>query len=203
MRLRYLGAAVAAVLALTGVAGCKTNIGQAAVIDGHKISESDVNKYITPKAKPVIEQDQSTGRSIQFSPRSWVMNTLINEQLGFRLLAAIPAVSSITATQLDSQLQNDLAGQTATQVAEKTGLHGFTDNFYKIYLRVKELILVVQQQPQSAVQRAFSKVNFSVSVSPRYGTWDGPHLFLTPGVKVPSYLDVQPGGTQQGLTGNS
>ena len=64
-------------------------------------------------------------------------------------------------------------------------------------------ILVVQQQPQSAVQRAFSKVDFSVSVSPRYGSWDGTNLFLSPGAKLPSYLDVQPGGAQQGLTGNS
>lgn len=198
MRVRYLGAAVAAVLALTGLAGCKTNVGQAAVIDGHKISESDISKYITPKAKPVIEQDQSSGRSVQFSPRSWVLNTLINEQLGFKLLAAIPAVSSITSTQLDAQLQNDLAGQSPTTVAEKTGLHGFTDDFYRIYLRVKELVLVVQQQPQSAVQRAFSKLKFSVSVSPRYGSWDGANLFLTPGAKLPSYLDVQPGGAVQG-----
>lgn len=198
MRVRYLGAAAAAVLALTGLAGCKTNVGQAAVVDGHTISESDISKYITPKAKPVIEQDQSTGRSIQFSPRSWVLNTLINEQLGFKLLSAIPAVSSITSTQLDAQLQNDLAGQSPTAVAEKTGLHGFTDDFYQIYLRVKELILVVQQQPQSAVQRAFSTVKFSVSVSPRYGSWDGAHLFLTPGVKLPSYLDLQPGGAAQG-----
>lgn len=203
MRVRYLGAAAAAVLALGGLAGCKTNVGQAAVIDGHRISESDISKYITPKAQPVVEQDQSTGRSIQFSPRTWVLNTLINQQLGFQLLAAIPAVSSITSAQLDSQLHNDLAGRTATQVAEKTGLHGFTEDFYKIYLRVKELILVVQQQPQSAVQQAFGKLHFSVSVSPRYGSWDGTNLILSPGAKLPSYLDVQPGGAAQGLTGSS
>lgn len=204
MRVRTLGAAIAAVLALTGLAGCKTNIGTAAVIDGHKISESDVSHYVTPKAQTVIQQDPQTTATTRVSPRSFVLNTLIDERLGFKLLAAIPAVSTVTEAQLDAQLQSDLAGQSPTEAAEKGGLHGFTDAFYMIYLRVKELIFVVQQQPQAAVQRAFSELKFPVSVSPRYGRWDASQFLFTPGVKLPSYLDIQPGGgAQQGQVGNS
>jgi hypothetical protein len=151
----------------------------------------------------VIQQAPNSQATTQVSPRSFVLNTLINEQLGFKLLAAIPAVSTVTESQLDAQLQSDLAGHSPTEVAEKGGLHGFTDDFYKIYLRVKELIFVVQQQPQAAVQKAFSTVKFPVSVSPRYGSWDSSQLFFAPGAKLPSYLDVQPGGSQQGLAGGN
>ena len=204
MRVRYLGAAAAAVLALTGLAGCKTNIGTAAIIDGHKVTESDINHYLTPDAQPVTQQNQSTGGSTQVSPRSFVMSTLINERLGFKLMALIPSVSGITESQLDAQLQNDLAGKTPRQVAEQGGLHGYTDDFYKILLRVRELVFVVQQQPGNVVQRAFSKVNFPVYVAPRYGQWDSKQLLFTAGSALPGYLEVQPGSASQpGLPGAS
>lgn len=204
MKLRRTSAALAAVLALTGLAGCKTNIGTAAVIDGHRVSESDVGQYLTPNAQPVTQQDQTTGGTTQVSPRSFVLSTLINERLGFKILSLIPEVSHITSTQLDAQLHRDLAGKTPRQVAEQGGLHGFTDDFYTLLLRVRELILVIQQQPRSTVQRVFNQVDFPVSVSPRYGRWDPKQLQFTPGGSMPSYLDIQPGNAvQQGLTGNS
>jgi hypothetical protein len=203
VRVRTLGAAAAALLALTGLAGCRTNVGQAAVIDGHKVSESDVSHYLTPDARPVTEQQQD-GTSTQVSARSFVVSQLINERLAFRILQAIPAVSSVTPAQIDAQLQTDLAGKTPREVAETLGLHGYTDAFYRIVLRVQEISGVLRQQSSADVQKALNSVKFPVSVSPRYGRWSTADLRLTTGAAVPGYLDVLPGAaTQQALTGNS
>ncbi len=46
MRLRKLTAAALAVLAVTGLTACKSKAGVAAVIDGHRISESDLSDYV-------------------------------------------------------------------------------------------------------------------------------------------------------------
>jgi hypothetical protein len=205
VRLRYAGAAAAAVLAVTGLAGCKNNVGTAAVIDGHRITESDVSHYLTVKAQPVIERN-ANGQTITVSPRSFVVSELINQKLYFKVIGAIPSVSKLTETQLDSQLQSDLQGKSVTQVAESLGLHGFTEDFYRIVLRAQEEVLVLRSAQSNGVDvsAAIHKVHFPVTVSPRYGTWDPKTLAFTAGGRLPGYLDLQPGaGVPQGLTGNS
>jgi hypothetical protein len=205
VRVRYLGAALAAVLALTGLAGCKTNIGTAAVIDGHRVTESDVSHYLTADAQPVVQQDPNTRATTRVSPRSFVVSWLINAQLYRKVMSVIPSVSNVTEAQLDSQLQDDLAGESVTHFAESHGLHGFTDAFYQVVLHTQEVIVVLQNARSNGVDvgAAFNKLNFPVSVSPRYGSWDGKQFLFTSGAALPGYLDVQPGGTQQGLAGNS
>jgi hypothetical protein len=194
VKLPTLAALVASVLVVAGLAGCRTNVNTAAVIDGHRVTETEVNQYLTPNAQPVSERDQNGGTS-QISPRSFVVAQLINERLGFKILAAIPSVSDVTAAQLDAQLQSDLAGKSVTEVAETLGLHGYTEDFYKIVLRVQELSGVLRNAQQNGVDvsKAINSVSFPVSVSPRYGRWDANNLQFSSGVTVPGYLDVRPG----------
>lgn len=192
MRVRSVGAAAVVVLALAGLSGCKTNIGTAAVIDGDRVTESDVSQYLTADAQPVVQQD-SQGVTTQVAPRSFVLNTLINERLGFKLLRAIPAVSGTTEAQLEARLQADLDGKTPAQVVDQIGLHGYSADFAKLYLRVRELIILVQGQPQAEVQQAFEQMTFPVSVAPRYGKWNTERLVFEPGARVPGYLEVQSG----------
>lgn len=190
MRFRLLGAAVAVVLAVAGLAGCRANVGTAAWVDGQRISDSDVSQYLTPKAQPV------SGQNGQLSPRSFVLAELINERLGFRILQAIPGVSSVTSSQLDAQLQRDLAGKSVKSEAESLGLHGYTIDFYKIVLRVQEIASVVSRQQQTGVnlRKIFNGLDFPVTVSARYGTWDKKNLSFDGTVPNPTYLSVQPGG---------
>lgn len=207
MKFRVTAAALAAVLAMAGLAGCKTNIGTAAVIDGHRVTESDVSQYLTANAQPVTQQDQNTGATTQVSPRSFVVAWLINSQLYAKIISVIPSVSDTTTAKLDSQLHKDLAGKSVTQFAESHGLHGFTEDFDRLVLRTQEMIVVLQDAQANGVDvsAAFRKLDFPVSVSPRYGRWDNKQFLFTSGASVPSYLDVQPGGGtgQQLLTGNS
>jgi hypothetical protein len=186
VRLRTIGAAAAAVLAIGGLAGCKTNVGTAAVIDGHRVTESDVNQYLTANAQPIAQQDGT-----QLSPRSFVVTTLINQRLGFALLKVIPSISNTTEAQLDARLQRDLEGKSPAEVADQIGLHGYTADFARLYLQVRELIILVQQQPPNVRQDAFDKIDFDVSVSPRYGQWDNKQFSFQPGPRTPAYLDVQ------------
>ena len=190
MRVRTLGAAAAAVLAITGLTGCKTNVGTAAVIDGHRVTESDVNQYLTANAQPITQQDGK-----QMSPRSFVVNTLINERLGFALLRAIPSLQDVTTTQLDTQAKQTFGDETPPQ------LNGYSADFIRLYLRVNELIVLVRQQPQNVVDKAFSEVDFHASVSPRYGQWDNREFRFLPGARTPSYLEVQ--GAAPAAQGNS
>lgn len=208
MKFRVTSAVVATVLAVAGLAGCKTNVGTAAVIDGHTVSESDVSKYLTADAQPVAQQDQNTGATTQVSPRSFVVAWLINSQLYAKVISVIPSVSDTTTAKLDTQLQKDLAGKSVTQFAESHGLHGFTEDFDRLVLRTQEMIVVLQDAQSNGVDvsAAFRKLKFSVTVSPRYGRWDNKQFLFTSGATVPGYLDVQPGGGGAGLqnlTGNS
>jgi hypothetical protein len=194
VRLRTLGAAAVAVLALAGLAGCRTNVGTAATVDGHRITESDVNDYLTPQAQPVTQQT-NTGGTVQVSPRSFVLAQLINERLGFRIVEEVPGLASLTSAQLDARLDRDLGDQTVTSVAESLGLKGYTEAFYRIVLRVQELSRALQDQAQKGVdiRRILTTLTFPVTVSPRYGTWDKAGLSLRGTIGIPSYLTVQPG----------
>jgi hypothetical protein len=190
VRFRVLGAAAAAVLAVAGLAGCHANVGTAAWVDGQRISDSDVSQYITPQSQPV------TGQNGSISPRSFVLAELINERLGFKILQAIPSVSSVTSQQLDAQLQKDLAGKSVKSAAEGLGLKGYTTDFYQIVLRVQEIARVVSSQQQSGadLQKIFKDIHFPVTVGPRYGTWDKKNLTLNGTIPIPNYLSVAPGG---------
>lgn len=207
MKLRRTSAVlIGAALAVTGLGGCKTNVGTAAVIDGHRITESDVNRYLTADARPVSQQDPASGATVQVSPRSFVVSELINEQLGVKILQAIPSSRDITAAQLEAKLHDDLAGKSETQVAEQLGLHGYTTAFYHVILRVQEISGVLRNAQANGVDvsAAFAKISFPVSVSPRYGRWNAKELRFSSGATTPGYLDVQPGAAvPQGQTGNS
>jgi hypothetical protein len=190
VKLRILTVAIASVLAVAGLAGCRTNVGTAAVIDGHRVTESDVNDYVTPNAKPVTltNSDQSTS---QVSPKSFVVQELVGDKLLLKLLGSLPKAPSRAA--IDAELQTERKGKTYTQEAEALGLKGYTEGFYKIVLRVQLLQTGLQQVEQSGVDlnSAIAKLHFPVKVSARYGTWDAKTLGFSGNPVVPSYLKVQ------------
>lgn len=191
MRSRVLVVAVAALLSVAGLAGCRTNVGTAAVIDGHRVTESDVSDYITPNAQPVTLSN-SDGSTIQEAPRAFVMRELIGDAFLLKLLGSLPKAPS--RTKIDAELDRERGGKTYTQEAEKLGLKGYTENFYKIVLRVQLVQSGLSQVQSTVLNNAAAKLHFPVKVSPRYGTWNGKNFSFDGAPALPSYLKVQSSG---------
>jgi hypothetical protein len=195
VRLRTLGAAVAVVLAAGTLAGCRTNVGVAARFNGHSISESDVNSYITPASKSVGLQDQS-GKTFEFAPRVVALNTLIEVQLLQTILKASP-VGAPSAGDLAGATKSVLKGKTAKEFAVAGDRKGFSASFDRLFVRdqaLNTLLTTAQQAGKIDLATLLKKVKFAVYVDPRYGKWDptGYTIYSTnPNVGVPSFVKLQ------------
>lgn len=190
-----LGAAAVAVLAAATLSACRTNVGNAATIDGHRVSESDVGSYLTPKAQAVAEQD-SSGGSLNVPARSFVLETIIVDRLLARIVDALPG-DPPTKGALAKIRQQGLAGSSESAVAKKSGVIGFTAAFNTVWVHSKILNTVLgnaQQQGGIDVRTLAAKTRFPVSVNPRYGTWDRATFSLLSGsdAGLPDFLKLQP-----------
>jgi hypothetical protein len=185
--------AVALMLVVTGLAGCRTNVGTALRIDGHRISESSVNAYVTPDAQPVPVQLSQT-KTVQAAPRSIVAQTLIDLVSYRKIIAQTPAGLPTTA-QLQQVEKSLLAGKSAEAFATSNGIKGFTSAFDAKFVERQAYDSIIGQESSNGVdvQKAVSAIKISVTVSPRYGTWDRTSLSIL-GAKyanTPSYLTLQ------------
>jgi phosphoglycolate phosphatase-like HAD superfamily hydrolase len=204
VRLRTLSAVLAVVLAGAGLAGCRTNVGTAATVNGHRITDSDVNKYVTPGGPNSTVAANASKSNQVVSPRSQVLQFLIQEQVFTRTLASfgkVPTDAQLAASHDEAAsvlLQTQLTGA-ALDKAIRKGLpeSGIEAKFVKVYLRVQELEYSIIQRKQLTqlpeLLALVKKAGVHVGVSARYGKWNPSSLGLDGKAAVPSYLTVQPG----------
>jgi hypothetical protein len=179
VRFRKIGACAVVLLAASGLAACRTKAGAAAVVDGHRISQSDVNKYIdagftAPSPSPGAQQQQA--------PRVIVLDTLIESRLMSRLLGSLGSVPSdgdlhslhdeAYSVQLGAQQTGAEADAALNSALTKAGLKAsFTDAFVQ-NLELKQAVIdKIKAQRQADINTAVAKLGVKVSVSGRYGTW--------------------------------
>jgi len=182
--------ALAAAVAVSGLTACETKVGVAAIVAGHRISESQVAKYLTTKAAAVSVRTQ-TGAAASVSPRAYVLNTLIDERLYDRLLSSAGRPSEGDIARATEQALRGLSAQRAT---EQSGIRGFAVAFDRLWIRVQ----ILRQTLLNAVQKGvdvralIDKLNFPVTVNPRYGVWDKKLLGLSAaaGAGIPDYLKL-------------
>jgi len=179
VRFRKIGACVVALLAASGLAACRTKAGAAAVVDGHRISQSDVNKYIDAGRVPARP---SPGAQQQPAPRVIVLATLIESRLMSRLLGSLGSVPSdgdlhglhdeAYSVQLGAQQTGADADAALNSALTKAGLKAsFTDAFVQ-NLELKQAVIdKIKAQRQADINAAVAKLGVKVSVSGRYGTW--------------------------------
>jgi hypothetical protein len=204
VRLRTLTAVLVAVVAAAGLAGCRTNVGTAATIDGSRITDSDVSRYVTPTG-PDAAVAANAGKSGQVvSPRSQVLQFLIQQQVFTHTLKSfgtVPTDAQLAASHDEAAsvlLQTELKGAALDQAIRK-GLpkSGIKPDFVKAYLRTQELEFAIIKSRQLTqlpeLLALIKKAHVHVSVSPRYGKWSPSTLGLDGKAAVPSYLSVQPG----------
>jgi hypothetical protein len=204
VRLRTLTAAVVAVLATAGLAGCRTNVGTAATINGHRITDSDVNHYITPAGPDAAAAANASKSNQVVSPRSQVLQFLIQQQVftgTLKSFGKVPTDAQLAASHDEAAsvlLQTELKGAALDQAIQK-GLpkSGIKPDFVKVYLRTQELEFAIIKSRQLTqlpeLLALIKKAGVHVSVSPRYGKWSPSTLGLDGKAAVPSYLTVQPG----------
>ena len=198
MRLRLLRTAAvvaAAALAVAGLSACNTKVGVAAVVDGHQITESNVNSYLTVNAQPVKQQN-SDGSTFEEAPRSFVLSTLIYDRLLARVLAAAPG-GLPSESDIAAKARSLLNGLSAQQAAASAGITGFSGSFYQRWLHQEVLRVDIRTLVQSNafnIDPVLSNLHFPVSVSPRYGAWDAQSLGVQtgPSAGVPDFVTLHP-----------
>lgn len=203
MRRRRIAATVlAAALAAAGLAGCRTNVGVAARVDGHRISESDVNQYLRPQGVASDVAAASQGRPV--SPRSIVLLWLIREQVFRQSLDRL----KVNVTDGELAAQHDRAGSLLlgaqlsgsdldSRIAQRLVRTGIKASFRDRLLRAEELeILLVEKRKiatEAQLAAAVRPTATRVSVSPRYGAWDSAGLQLGQDPVLPSFVVPQRG----------
>ena len=174
-----VAAIIAVAVAACGLTACDTKVGKAAIVDGHRISESQVVRYLTPEAAAVSVQTQ-TGATGTIAPPAYVLNTLIQERVFLRMLASTKA-GRPSEGEIAKATRQALGAVTVAQAAQRNGIHGFTSAFDKLWVRVQILGLGLRQAAQQGVDvnALIGRLHFRVTVNPRYGRWDNKILALS------------------------
>ncbi|MCW2644663.1 MAG: hypothetical protein JWP07_772 [Pseudonocardiales bacterium] len=206
MRVRKLTAVVGmtavTALAMGGLTACDSKVGQAAIVGGHRISESDLSKYVSPAgaAPSVLAAAAKAGQSVY--PKTEVVQILIQQQLFERTLAkngGVPTKGELAA--LHDQAAATFLGTQLTGAAldsylkSAQGSYGYGSSYAQALLHTIELeaALAVKVKAQSLADlaAAVNKLNITVEVNPRYGKWDPKNLTLGgPTSNIPDFLKL-------------
>lgn len=206
MRVRKLTAVVGmtaiTALALGGLTACDSKVGQAAIIGGHRISESDLGKYLSPAgaAPSAISAAAKAGQGV--FPKTDVVQILIQQELFKRALAkngGVPgkgALASLHDQAASTLLGTQLTGaQLDTALGQGLTSHGTSATFLPVVLRTFELelalVLKVKAQSLADLAAVVNKLGIKVQVNPRYGKWDPKALSLgAPTSNIPDFLKL-------------
>jgi hypothetical protein len=155
-------------LAGIGLTACDSKAGSAAVVNGSRISETSLNQYITPNAKPITGSDGSSTPARQF-----VLGALVRNEVFSRMLAVTPGGQPSKA-ELDKAKATVLSGTTEQSLTQNVTQSGLDATFTQQYLRELEQLTILQGRvtTQAQLTDTINKAKLDVSVSPRYGSWN-------------------------------
>lgn len=206
MRLRRPIVLLVAALACLGLSACRTNVGVAARVGGHTISESTVESYLTaagPSAATLAQAKQS-GNTIQ--PKTIAMQFLIVQALYEAALRAtkggVPsdqALAKLHDEAAQRLLQAQIGGDRFDAAIRKQLVAlGLSTTMLKVILRQTELAdAFINRTHVTSIEQLQAKVaalKIPVSVNPRYGSWKAntQELDTTADAGLPSYLRTAP-----------
>jgi hypothetical protein len=192
VRARKLTALAAAVLAVAGLSACRSNVGAAAVVDGRRITESDVHSYLTPQGPSVA----GLAKFVGLVPQSVALNTVVQERVFAltlsRTAGGLPSDAELraqhdqaAATLVQPGPQGPITGaQYDSGVAASLGGYGLSQRLLPFVVRVLDLeyALVTRTKATTGadVARAIAAQHIPVSVNPAYGTWSTTAFSVAP-----------------------
>jgi hypothetical protein len=201
-----LSAVTAAVLAAAGLSACRSNVGAAAVVENTRISESDVQSYLTSTGPTQAALDRAKQAGQTLVPRSLAANTLIQQDVFEHALArtpgGVPSADALNA--LHDKAASTLLGTTETgavldtDIASSLQAEGLQAKFLPLFIRQVELeyalIERVKATTAAELSKAIADQHVNVSVNPRYGAWDAStfQLSTTPNAGLPDFLQPVP-----------
>ena len=188
VRAPKLTVAIALVLCALSATACQSKAGAAAVIDGQRISDSDVSQYVQAGVGAVQQSDGTT-----VVPKHVVVDSLIQTQLYEKALAANGGPA--TPAELDAAKQAVLSGHTSaeleSQVLKPAGLKpNFTDVFLTSHALTQVLVTRLGITQNTQLLAVLDKLHTNVEVSARYGEWDAPNFGFSTAANagVPSFV---------------
>lgn len=203
MKLRVLAAGVLAVAAL---AGCQSKIGQAAVVNGVRLSDSDVSTYVTKKAVPFATSNGQITPKV-FAVESWIEMTLFEQTIdkhgGSPTSAERTEYEGLTlgSTALP-QLTKAYTEKGFTTAMRDVRIRTQTDFYILIHrlnpdLDSSQVVQAAQGSQANDAVKAVAAVAKQVSVSRRYGEWDPKTLTLSDSADagLPSFVTFGSGAT--------
>jgi hypothetical protein len=197
-----IGMTAVTALAMGGLTACDSKVGEAAIVGGHRISESELGKYVSPAGPvpSVLSAAAKAGQEVY--PKTEVVQILIQQQLFERTLAkngGVPTAGELA--KLHDQAAATFLGTQLTGAAldsylkSAQGNYGYAAGYAAQLLRTIELeaALAVKVKAQSLADlaAAVNKLNINVQVNPRYGKWDQKTLTLGgPTSNIPDFLKL-------------
>jgi hypothetical protein len=176
VRIRSLAVLTALALGCLSLTACDSKAGTVAVVNGSRISESQLASYLTANAKP-ISATASDGTPISVPARTFVLQYLIRNEV-FPLLLARTG-SPATESQLAAGRASAIGGDEQSLLNQIAAV-GLKPKFEQVLLRDRELVALVGKKltTQQQVTDALAKVKNLVTVNPRFGSWDEASLSL-------------------------
>lgn len=184
-------------------------MGQAAVVGGQGISDTEVGKYVT-KAGPSQSVQDAANQQGQTLPPTKVeaISTLIQQELFTQTLDRSGSVpSDAQLAQLHDEtvqrfFQSSVTGdQFDAALLKQAKRYGFTEAFAHLVIRAAELEDAYANRTKATsladLVKSVAKLHIPISVSGRYGTWDAKNLQLSSDstAGLPSFVTFGPGAT--------
>ncbi len=202
VRVRKFGAAAVAVLAVAGLSSCDSKVGQAAVVDGHRLSDSNLSGYVQAGAKSYA--DPNSGKSVVPKLQaldSWIIDRIVEDTVEAH-------GGPVTPAELSRSRSIALGKRTIGDLTKVYSKQGFTDRFAELLLHEQQMVVLLAKRlvptiADSQILSALSNQQFgskivttvqqshpAVSLSARYGAWDAKNLTLiqTRGAGLPSFI---------------
>jgi hypothetical protein len=168
VKIRWLAVLAACLLSALTLSGCDSKAGTAAIVDGHRITEKELSRYVPASTPPIPTGDGSTSTPA----KGFVLQYLVRNEVFPLLLAA--AGGSVTEAQLQAGKAEALAGGTEAELTRQITKAGLSARFEPVLLRNRELLNVVRAKlaTDKQVTDALAKIKDKVTINPRYGSWD-------------------------------